>query len=107
MISLFLMLFLISINGVKELLNEIKKSIKNNDIMIHAAAVSDFMVNNRAKRKLKSFETLSLELGPTTKIFEKIKEINKSIFLIGFKAEYKVSRKFLIDRAYALLRDAD
>ena len=97
----------IKINGVKELLNEIKKNIKNNDIMIHAAAVSDFMVNNRAKRKLKSFETLSLELSPTTKIFEKIKEINKSIFLIGFKAEYKVSRKSLIERAYALLRDAD
>ena len=97
----------IKINNVKELSNAIKNNIKNNDIMIHAAAVSDFMVNNRAKRKLKSFETLNLELSPTTKIFEKIKKIKKNIFLIGFKAEYKVSRKSLIDRAHALLRDAD
>ena len=97
----------IKINNVKELLNAVKNNIKNSDIMIHAAAVSDFMVNNRAKRKLKSFETLNLELSPTTKIFEKIKKIKKNIFLIGFKAEYKVSRKSLIDRAHALLRDAD
>src|SRR3989338_6507680 len=97
----------IRINNVKELFNEIKNNVKNNDIMIHTAAVSDFMVNNRAKRKLKSFETLNLELSPTTKIFEKIKKIKKNIFLIGFKAEYKVSRESLIDRAHALLRDAD
>ncbi|MBI2208581.1 bifunctional phosphopantothenoylcysteine decarboxylase/phosphopantothenate--cysteine ligase CoaBC [Candidatus Woesearchaeota archaeon] len=97
----------IKINNIKELLNAVKNNIKNNDIMIHAAAVSDFMANNRAKRKLKSFETLNLELSPTTKIFEKIKKIKKNIFLIGFKAEYKVSQKSLIDRAYALLKDAD
>lgn len=97
----------IKINNVRELFNEIKKNIKDKNVMVHAAAVSDFMVNNRAKRKLKSFETLNLELSPATKIFEKIKKIRKNIFLIGFKAEYKVSRKSLIDRAYALLRDAD
>ena len=97
----------IKINNVRELFNEIKKNIKDKNVMVHAAAVSDFMVNNRAKRKLKSFETLSLELSPTTKIFEKIKKIKKNIFLIGFKAEYKISQKSLIDRAHALLRDAD
>ena len=97
----------IKINNVRELLNAVKSNVRNNDIMIHAAAVSDFMVNNRAKRKLKSFETLSLELSPPTKIFEKIKKIKKNVLLIGFKAEYKVSRESLIDRAYALLKDAD
>ena len=97
----------IKINSVKNLFDEIKKNLKNQDIMIHSAAVSDFTINNKSKKKLKSFETLNLELEPTTKIFEKIKKIKKNIFLIGFKAEYKVNEKVLVNRAYELLKSAN
>jgi phosphopantothenoylcysteine decarboxylase/phosphopantothenate--cysteine ligase len=96
----------IKINTVKELFNEIKNNLKDKDIMIHAAAVSDFTINNKANDKIKSNENLHLELTPTTKIFENIKKIKKNILLIGFKAEYNVSEKILVDRAYGLLKDA-
>ena len=62
----------IKINSVKELFSEIKNNLKNNDIMIHAAAVSDFTINNKNKTKIKSNKSMHLELTPTTKIFEKI-----------------------------------
>lgn len=97
----------IKIHSVKELLNEIKKNLKNADIMVHAAAVSDFTINNKSNNKIKSSENLHLELTPTTKILENIKKLKKNIFLIGFKAEYKVSEKALVDRAYGLLKSAD
>ncbi len=97
----------IKINSVKELFNEIKKNIKNNDIMIHAAAVSDFTINNKNKTKIKSNKSMHLELTPTTKIFENIKKIKKNILLVGFKAEYKVSNKELINRAFWLLKSAN
>ena len=97
----------IKINSVKELFNEIKKNIGNNDIMIHAAAVSDFTINNKAKNKIKSNKNMHLELTPTTKIFENIKKIKKNILLVGFKAEYKVSEKELVNRAHELLKNAD
>ena len=97
----------IKINNVEELFTEIKKTIKNQDIIIHAAAVSDFVVNNKYSKKIKSDQSLHLELEPTTKIFEKLKNLKRNIFLIGFKAEYKVSKKELIDRAYKLLKDAN
>jgi phosphopantothenoylcysteine decarboxylase / phosphopantothenate---cysteine ligase len=97
----------VRINTVNELFKEIKKTVKRQDTMIHAAAVSDFTVNNRKEGKLKSFETLNLELQPTTKIFENVKNIKKDIFLVGFKAEYKVSKKELINRAYGLLKSAN
>ncbi len=96
----------IRVNSVNELFNEIKKNIKNKDIMIHAAAVSDFTINNKASGKIKSAENLHLELTPTTKIFENIKKIKNNIVLVGFKAEYKVSKKELINRAYRLLKSA-
>ncbi|MFC2016504.1 bifunctional phosphopantothenoylcysteine decarboxylase/phosphopantothenate--cysteine ligase CoaBC [Chloroflexota bacterium] len=97
----------IKINSVKELFSEIKKHIKDKDIMIHAAAVSDFEINNKSNNKIKSNENLHLELTPTTKIFENIKKIKRNIFLIGFKAEYEVSEKELINRAYGLLKSAN
>jgi len=97
----------IRINTVKDLFNAIKKNIKNKDIMIHAAAVSDFTINNKAKNKIKSSDNMHLELTPTTKIFENIKKIKKNIVLIGFKAEYRVSKRELINRSYELLKSAN
>ncbi len=97
----------IKIHNVKELFNEIRKNLKNVNVMIHAAAVSDFAVNNKHNNKIKSNENLHLELTPTTKIFEKIKKIKKNIFLVGFKAEYDVSEKVLVNRAYWLLKSAN
>ncbi|MBI2523362.1 bifunctional phosphopantothenoylcysteine decarboxylase/phosphopantothenate--cysteine ligase CoaBC [Candidatus Woesearchaeota archaeon] len=97
----------IKIYSVNDLFNKIKNNIKNVDIVIHAAAVSDFTIKNKHNNKIKSNENLHLELTPTTKIFENIKKIKKGIFLIGFKAEYNVSKKILIDRAYELLKSAE
>ena len=97
----------IRINSVKELFDEIKKNIRDMDIMIHAAAVSDFAINNKFNNKIKSNENLHLELTPTTKIFERIKKIKSNILLVGFKAECNISDNVLVDRSYELLKSAD
>ena len=97
----------IEINSVKDLFAEIKKEIKDNEIMVHTAAVSDFMINNKKNEKIKSGQELHLELTPTTKILENIKGIKKDIFLVGFKAEYNVSDEELVNRAFDLLKSAD
>ncbi len=97
----------IIISSVNDLFNEIKKNIKGADIIIHAAAVSDFTIENKSNKKIKSIENLNLELTPTTKIFENIKKLNKNILLVGFKAEYNVSEKVLVERAYDLLKSAN
>ena len=95
----------IEINSVNDLFNEIKKNINKNDIIIHAAAVSDFSVD-RKNKKIKSDKGLLLKLKPTKKIIDEIKKINNKIKLIGFKAEYKVSKKKLIKSARSLLKKA-
>jgi len=97
----------IKIYSVKDLFDAIKKNLKGVDVMIHAAAVSDFTINNKSNNKIKSNENLHLELTPTTKIFENIKRIKKNILLIGFKAEYNVSKEILVDQAYDLLKSAN
>ena len=92
---------------VNNLYNKIKKNIKNIDIVVHSAAVSDFTINNKKNAKIKSNKELHLELTPSTKIFEKLKKLNKKIFLVGFKAEHNVSDKKLIDSAYDILKKAN
>lgn len=92
--------------NAKDLHNKIKKNIKNMDIVVHSAAVSDFTISNRSNRKIKSGKKLHLELAPATKIFEKLKRMNEKIFLVGFKAEYDVSEKKLVSSAHDILRKA-
>ncbi|MBI2660937.1 hypothetical protein HYX09_01575 [Candidatus Woesearchaeota archaeon] len=92
---------------VDDLFNKIKNKIRDFDIVIHCAAVSDFAVESRYDKKIRSDQKLHLELAPTTKIFEKLKKLNNKIFLVGFKAECNVSGKILADRAYGLLKNAD
>lgn len=93
--------------NVKDLFQKIKKNIKNFDIIIHAAAVSDFEVNGKEDKKIKSHQELHLELTPTTKILENLKKLNKRMFLVGFKAEYNFLRNELINSAYNLLKSAN
>ena len=57
----------------------------NTDIVIHAAAVSDFTVK-KAGEKLSSSIPHSMTLSPTEKIINGIKKINPEITLVGFKA---------------------
>ena len=93
--------------SVSDLYSRIKKNIKNFDIAVHSAAVSDFAIGNKKNTKIKSGKELHLELMPTTKIFERLKKLNKKIFLVGFKAEHDIPGKKLIESAYNLLKSAN
>jgi len=108
----------VRVDSVSEMFDAIKKNVKKNDVIIHAAAVSDFSTDKKINRKIKSIvpnglrksqtnKKLSLELKPTIKIIDKIKKLNKKINLVGFKAEYNVSEKELVDSAYSLLKRAN
>ena len=74
----------------KILKSELKKSY---DVVIHAAAVSDYKLKNPFKKKISSrLKKLSLQLIPTEKIISVIKKINPKAFLVGFKLESTVTR---------------
>ncbi|MCK5039525.1 MAG: bifunctional phosphopantothenoylcysteine decarboxylase/phosphopantothenate--cysteine ligase CoaBC [Candidatus Aenigmarchaeota archaeon] len=98
----------IIIKDTDDLFNKIKENIQDTDIMIHTAAVSDYTLTNKKEEKIKSTnKQLSLELKPTVKILDKIKEIKKDIFLVGFKAECNIDTDVLIERSYKRLKEAN
>ncbi len=76
------------------------------DVMIHAAAVSDFKLARPFKGKLSSGGPLTLNLVPTGKLVNAVKRKVPGIFLVGFKLETRLTRAFILERAAGLFKEA-
>ncbi|WP_297549162.1 bifunctional phosphopantothenoylcysteine decarboxylase/phosphopantothenate--cysteine ligase CoaBC [Thermococcus sp.] len=89
----------IEVETVEEMLEAIESELKAKryDVVVLAAAVSDFRVRNRAGVKIKSGKALTLELEPTPKIIDIVKALQPDVFLVGFKAE--TSEEKLVEEA--------
>ncbi len=78
------------------------------DIVILAAAVSDFKPAVVSDFKITSdTSSLSLTFVPTVKIINKIKTINKKLFLVGFKADYNVSVNTILEKSFKKMVESD
>ena len=76
----------IDVISAKDMLNSVEKNIKNCDIFISAAAVSDFIPKALSGNKIKKEDTLNIELKRNVDILKTISE-KYNVFSIGFAAE--------------------
>jgi phosphopantothenoylcysteine decarboxylase/phosphopantothenate--cysteine ligase len=84
-----------------------KLKSKKYDIVIHSAAVSDYMPARYYGRKIKSgMRNFKLNLIPTIRIIDLIKEVDPSLCLVGFKFEPQAAKNILIKEAKRLMRQA-
>jgi len=99
---------IIHVETVTEMFREVKKQMaKKFDVVILAAAASDYIPKNQYSKKIKSTKnSLTVELKKAPKIIDHIKKLQKDVFLIGFKAETDISKKELVMRAKQKLRDS-
>ncbi|NYB51859.1 MAG: bifunctional phosphopantothenoylcysteine decarboxylase/phosphopantothenate--cysteine ligase CoaBC [Methanobacteriaceae archaeon] len=88
----------IKIESTYQMQEELEKILIDHDVFISAAAVSDFTVETNDS-KISSTDHLTLKLQPTPKIINQAKEQNPALYLVGFKAEYDVSRDELVESA--------
>ena len=96
----------IKVETSSEMSEVILDIISDYDIFISTAAVSDFEFRKRSDKKIDSSSSLFLNLKPTTKIIRQIKKINPEIFLVGFKAEFDISKEDIINCAKKQIEDA-
>ncbi|MBQ2226551.1 MAG: phosphopantothenoylcysteine synthase [Methanobrevibacter sp.] len=96
----------VRVETASEMNDVILSLIPSYDIFISAAAVSDFEFKKEYEKKIDSSSSLFLNLKPTTKIIRQIKKINPDIFLVGFKAEFNISRDEIIKCAKKQIADA-
>jgi phosphopantothenoylcysteine decarboxylase/phosphopantothenate--cysteine ligase len=100
---------LVRVETGKEMFDAVKKEMKQKfDIVILAAAVSDYIPENSSKTKIKSdVNRIVLKLKRAPKIIDYIKKIQKNTFLIGFKAETNLPKEKLIREARKKLKESN
>ena len=99
----------IPVKTVTEMLNAVRKEMKKKfDVIIMAAAASDYVPTKSNKSKIKSTsKQMIVKLQRAPKIIEQIKKIQKEVFLIGFKAETNLTKKNLQKEAKKKLQESN
>jgi phosphopantothenoylcysteine decarboxylase/phosphopantothenate--cysteine ligase len=78
----------VEVNSASEMLEAVMTEYDNADIVVMAAAVSDYRPKKQASKKIKkSDESLTIKLEKTTDILYQLGHTKKNQFLIGFAAE--------------------
>jgi len=97
----------IPVRTSKEMFDAVKKEMKKKfDVVILAAAASDYTVQNYSKLKIKSSQkSLQIKLKQAPKIIDQIKKMQKDVFLVGFKAETNLSKKKLEESARKKMKE--
>ena len=97
----------INVTTSKEMFDAVKKELqKKYDIVIMAAATSDYTPQNPSKSKIKSDKkSLVIRLKKTPKIIDIVKKYQKNTLLVGFKAETNLSKNALIKSAKIKIKE--
>jgi len=97
----------IPVKTTKEMFDAVKKEMKKKfDVVILAAAASDYTVEQFSHSKIKSSQkSLVIKLKKAPKIIDQIKKMQKDVFLVGFKAETNLSKKKLEESAKKKMRE--
>jgi len=76
--------------------------------VIHTAAVSDYQPKKVNRNKISShLKKLRIDLFPTKKLINGLKNYNSSLFTVGFKFEPVAERNKLIEKTKLLLKQAN
>ncbi|WP_182128058.1 bifunctional phosphopantothenoylcysteine decarboxylase/phosphopantothenate--cysteine ligase CoaBC [Nitrosopumilus sp. b3] len=100
---------IINVKTGKEMFDVVKNELKKKfDVVIMAAAVSDYTPENVSKSKIKSDKkSLTIRLKKAPKIIDLVRKFQNDAILIGFKAESNISKSALIKSAKKKLKDVD
>ena len=100
---------IINVTTNKEMFDATKKELKKKyDIVIMAAAASDYTPEKPSKSKIKSNKkSLTIRLKKAPKIIDQVKKSQKNTILVGFKAETNLSKSALIKSAKTKLKESN
>jgi phosphopantothenoylcysteine decarboxylase/phosphopantothenate--cysteine ligase len=70
----------------EEMLDAARDAAESADALVSAAAISDFTLDP-AEEKIRSGEELTLDMWPTPKLIDRIRDVHPDLVMVGFKAE--------------------
>ena len=76
----------VSVETADEMIDACREAAVTADALVSAAAISDFTAD-AVDEKIRSGSPLSVDLQPTPKLLDSVREANSDLPLVGFKAE--------------------
>ncbi|MFB6309038.1 MAG: bifunctional phosphopantothenoylcysteine decarboxylase/phosphopantothenate--cysteine ligase CoaBC [Haloarculaceae archaeon] len=89
----------VAVESAAEMTEATLAACEGADALISAAAISDYTVEKRPEKIPSGEDTLTLELEPTPKLIERVREAAPELSIVGFKVETDADDERLIDRA--------
>ncbi len=98
---------LVSVKTAKEMFLAVKNEMKKKfDVVIMAAAPADYTPEKPSRAKIKSKQQkINVKLTRVPKIIDHVKKLQKDVFLVGFKALARVSKKKLENEARRKMKE--
>jgi phosphopantothenoylcysteine decarboxylase/phosphopantothenate--cysteine ligase len=93
----------IIVESAKEMTDAVLQEAVNADVLISAAAISDFTVDRASQTKINSSSARTIVLKPVVKLLSKVTKQYPRLPVIGFKAETNISTEELITLAGKLM----
>ena len=99
---------IINVTTNSDMFDAAKKELKKRyDVVIMAAAASDFTPESISKSKIKSNKkSLTIRLKKAPKIIDLVRKFRKDALLIGFKAETNLTKSALIKSAQKKMKES-
>ncbi|WP_247731727.1 bifunctional phosphopantothenoylcysteine decarboxylase/phosphopantothenate--cysteine ligase CoaBC [Halovivax limisalsi] len=95
-----------TISTTAEMVEATRAAATDADALVSAAAIGDY-TTTAAEEKLRSGQSRTLELEPTEKLIDAVREADPSLPIVGFKAETTGDEAAMIDAARGVLERVD
>ena len=95
----------LSVESAAEMLEAVRSVVGKADALVSAAAISDYTIET-APEKIRSGQELTLELDPTPKVIDAVREEHPELSVVGFKLETSGDDEAMTERARKTLRRA-
>jgi phosphopantothenoylcysteine decarboxylase/phosphopantothenate--cysteine ligase len=96
----------VAVESAAEMLEGVRSVADDADALVSAAAISDYTVET-APEKIRSGQDLSLDLEPTPKLIDSIREEYPDLPIVGFKVETDGDDEAMVEQARETLARAD
>ncbi|WP_339104546.1 bifunctional phosphopantothenoylcysteine decarboxylase/phosphopantothenate--cysteine ligase CoaBC [Haloterrigena salinisoli] len=94
-----------SVESASEMLAATREACADADALVSAAAIGDYTVEG-SDEKIRSGQQLSLDLEPTPKLIDEIREERPDLPIVGFKTETSGDERAMIEKARETLERA-
>ena len=96
----------VAVESAEEMIEAVRTAADEADALVSAAAIGDYTVDP-APEKIRSGSELTLDLEPTPKLIDAVREVYPDLPIVGFKLETDGDDEAVIEAARGILDRAD